>query len=163
MGRNRYFPIHGKLVLNNMILRYAADNYTEEVMTRGAAIFLILAGLAIPQTKKPAKKSKPAEVVLVKPVVHISDGVVTLDGSLRNLSEKAIKAIVLHIDCLGANKELLTTWRGQLESELLEPAQEAEFHLQVKAPLRAVAVRFNTVDAEGHDVRLENPGPHVID
>ena len=132
-------------------------------MTRGAAIFLILAGVGFPQSKKPTKKAKPPDAILLKPAVHFNDAVVTLDGALRNSSEKPLKAIVLHIDFLGPNKELLTTWRGPIESELLEPAQEAAFHLQVKAPLRAVSVRFNAVDADGREVRLENPGPHVID
>ena len=132
-------------------------------MTRGAAIFLILAGLGFPQSKKPLKKPKPADAIILKPVVRLGDGVVTLDGSVRNSSEKPFKAIVLHIDFLGLNKELLTTWRGPIESELLEPTQEAEFHLQVKAPLRAVSVRFKAMDADGHDLRLDNDGPHVID
>ena len=132
-------------------------------MTRGAAILLILAGLGFPQSKKPSKKPKPHDVIILKPAVRLGDGVVTLDGSVRNSSEKPLKAIVLHIDFLGPNEELLTTWRGPIESELLEPAQEAEFHLQVKAPLRAISVRFKAMDADGHDLRLENDGPHVID
>ena len=141
---------------------FAAGNYTGKVMTRGTAIFLIIAGLSYPQAKKPSKKPKPADVIILKPVVQLSDGVVTLDGAVRNSGERRIKGLILRIDFLGTNKELLTTWRGPIDSELLEPEQETEFHMQVKAPLHAILVRFNGADAEGRDLRLENAGPHDI-
>ena len=142
----------------------ASDNYTEEVMiTRGVAIFLILAGLGFGQVKKPSRKAKPADAIIVKPVVHLADGLVTLDGAVKNTSEKPIKAMVLHIDFLGPDKQLLTTWRGAIESEVIDPAEESEFHLQVKAPLRAVSVRFNAADGEERQLRIDNAGPHFID
>ena len=129
-------------------------------MTRGAAILLILADLAFGQTKKPSKKSKSPDAVVLKPAVHLGDGMVTLDGLCVT---QVLKAVVPHIDFLGPNRQLLTTCSGPIESELLDLAQEAEFHLQVKAPLRAISVRFKAMDADGHDLRLENDGPHVID
>ena len=132
-------------------------------MTRRAAILLLPIALNAAQIKKPAKKSKAADGAIRKPQIRLTDALVTLDGAFRNLSQRPLNSVILHIDFLGPNKESLTTWRGPIDSESLAPEAEAEFHLQVKAPLRAVAVRFNAADAEGHDLRLENPGPHTIE
>ncbi len=132
-------------------------------MTRGAVIFLLSTLLAYPQGKKgKAKTQKPPDIMMLKPEVHMEAGVVTFDGRVGNSSDKPIKAMVLVIDFLGPKKELLTTWRGPIESELLEPGEESAFALQVKCPQRAVSVRFNAVDADGRDLRLDNSGPFEI-
>ena len=133
-------------------------------MIRCAAIFLLLFTLsAYPQVKKgKAKPPKPPDVMMLKPVVHMEGGVVTFDGRVGNSSDKPIKAMILVIDFLGPKKELLTTWRGPIESELLEPGEESAFALQVKCPQRAVSVRFNAVDADGRDLRLDDSGPFEI-
>ena len=132
-------------------------------MTRGATIFLLFALLAYPQTKKGKSKTpKPPDVMMLKPVIHMEGGVVTFDGRVGNSSDKPIKAILLVIDFLGPKKELLTTWRGPIESELLEPGEESAFALQVKCPQRAVSVRFNAIDADGRDLRLDDSGPFEI-
>lgn len=130
-------------------------------MTRGIVIFLILAVTLFPQSKK--KPPKPPDIMMVMPVIRNEGGVITFDGKVANSSEKPIKAMILIIDFLGPNKELLTTWRGPIESELLKPGEEAEFALQVKAPQKAVSIRFNASDADGRDLRMDNSGPFPIE
>jgi hypothetical protein len=135
---------------------------TSRAWTRLLCCLLMLGTFLYPQEKK-RKSPKPPDLTIVDVKVHRDGDVVSLDGHVKNTSEKPLAGVVLLIDFFGPNKDPLTTQRGTLENELLEPGQEADFRLEIKAPARAVEVRFNSQDKNTKDLRVENSGPFAID
>ncbi|MCC6857384.1 MAG: hypothetical protein IT158_02430 [Bryobacterales bacterium] len=108
------------------------------------------------------RKGRPLDVELLEPVMRRSGEDILIDGRLRNCAAKPIRGLVLVFDFMAPGRQVVTTYRGALDEELLEPGQESEFRMQVKAPPRVVAIQVAASDEEGRDLRVGNPGPFVI-
>jgi len=108
------------------------------------------------------RRGKPPDVEIIQPVMRRSGEDILLDGRLRNCAGKPIHGLVLFFDFMAPGRQVVTTQKGALDEELLEPGQEAEFRMQVKAPPRVVAIRVGAADEDGRHLRVGNPGPFVI-
>src|ERR1043165_5393384 len=104
------------------------------------------------------KKKKPPDVTIVETSGRRGDGKITFDGKVRVSGEKTIRGLVLLIDFLSSDKVVLTTQKGPVEDDVLEPGKESSFHLECDQPPRAVRYQFNAVDQGGRDLRVGNPG-----
>ena len=131
-------------------------------MKRVVALFVMLASLSFPQDKK-RKPPKPPDVLILQLAAHRGDGSISIDGRLRNPSDKPIQGMILLIDFLSSDKVLLTTKKGPVESELIEPGGESDFRLEVGDQGRAITLRVNAEDSNGRDLRVEKAGPYVIE
>jgi hypothetical protein len=72
---------------------------------------------------------KPAEIEIVEITARRGDGRVSLDGRVKNTGERAAVGMVLYFDFMAPGRQVVTTKRGDLEIETLEPGEEAEFHV----------------------------------
>ncbi len=108
------------------------------------------------------RKGKPPEVAILQIVCRRANGDVSVDGRLK-AGPKAVKKLSLFVDFLGTDKQLLQTKRGDVEEELLQPDEEAEFHLRVSDPVRAVLYSIRVEDGDGRDLRLDKTGPFPIE
>ena len=134
-------------------------------MTTGvrlAAAFLLIATLLYPQGKK-SKKSKGPDAVIEKIEVRREGDVVLLDGTVKNVGTRTLRAIVLRFEFLAPNNESLTIQSGPVEAASVEPGDETEFRLQVKYPTRAIELKIEARDKEQRDLNLEKNGPYRID
>lgn len=112
----------------------------------------------------PPKKNKKAPDAVVESIRLLREGdSITIDGRVKNTGEKPIEGMVLIFEFFGPNKDSLTIQNGPVEAALMEPAEEAEFLLQVKAPARAVSVKVEAQDKSGKDLRIEKNGPFAIE
>jgi len=130
-------------------------------MRRLTVPLLILATLLYPQDRK--RKSKSPDVTIVSVTAHRTEDLIAVDGRVRNTGEKALAGLVLYIDFLDSDRHVLTTLNGPPETQSLAPGEESEFRLQVKAPVRAVRVRFNSQDGQGKELTVGNAGPFSIE
>jgi hypothetical protein len=122
-------------------------------------IFLVLALTAFAQ-----KKGKPPEVELMEAKVHRQEGNLIIDARVKNVGEKPIKTLVLIIDFVASDhKQVITTKRGGLDQEILDPGEEAEFHAQIEDPSRATEFRITVEDGGGKYLRAEKTGPFPIE
>ena len=131
-------------------------------MRRFAIVLLVLATLLYSQDKK-RKQPKPPDLTILSVQGHRQADHVTLDGRVKNTGLKPIEGLVLLIDFLGTDKQLLTTKKGPVESEMLQLGDEADFRLEVESPPRSVSYQFNAEDSSGRDLRVENRGPFLIE
>ena len=131
-------------------------------MKRAVAVCLMLASLSFPQDKK-RKPPKPPDVLILQIAARRDNGIISIDGRLRNPSEKPIQGMILLIDFFSSDKVLLTTKKGPVESELVESNGESDFRLEVSDQGRAITIRVNAEDANGRDLRVEKGGPYVIE
>lgn len=132
-----------------------------EVMERRYAL-LLLASLCAAAPRKGKPKGKGAEVSVLQIVCRRAGGDVSVDGRLK-AGEKSIKKLSLFVDFLGTDKQLLQTKRGEVDEEMLQPGDEAEFHMRVVDPVRAVLYSIRAEDGDGRDLRLDKAGPFPIE
>ena len=105
----------------------------------------------------------PEVVVLEATCLRSGDGDVAVDGRLKIQGTKTITKLNLLIDFLGSDKQLLQTKRGLVEENDLKPGDEADFHMRIADPVRAVLYTLRAEDSDGRDYRVENPGPFPIE
>jgi hypothetical protein len=95
--------------------------------------------------------------------VQRTEGRVALDGRVKNTGERPITGALLIFHFLAPGRQVITTKQGPLDAELLEPGEEAEFHVHIVDPVRAVRVRIEAQDGSGRDLRVDKGGPFPIE
>lgn len=116
-----------------------------------AALFLLL-----------APKPEPA-IEMLEASARREDAHIAIDGRLRNFGDKAARKLRIHFEILDGDRNVLTRQTGGIDDPELAPGAEAEFHNQIQAHARAVAVRFAFEDAGGRDLKMKNTGPFPIE
>jgi hypothetical protein len=109
------------------------------------------------------KKRKPPEVQILEASAHRGESNISVDGRLRNSGEKPIKELTLLFDFMAPGRQVITTQKGAIDEEVLEPGAEAAFHMELNAPPRSVEFQINAEDGSGRDLRVANPGPFTIE
>ena len=133
-------------------------------MTRRTSwtLFLTLPFTAFGQKK--AKESKQPEVELLEATAHRQEGTITIDARVKNCGPKPIKSLQIIIDFIAPDhKQVITTKRGSIEAEVLDPGEEADFHAQIEDPSRATEFQINFEDGSAKYLRAVKTGPFPID
>ena len=137
------------------------------MMTRATAIHLIfLATLPVVSAqdkKRKGKPPKPPDLTILQVSCRRADGEIILDGRVQNTGEKPLQNVDLLIDFRATGKQVLTTKRGPVESELLTPQAEADFHLRINDYARAIEIFFNAEEKDRRDLRVDKTGPYAIE
>jgi len=122
-------------------------------------------GLAVCLLANPKKRKepKPPDLDVVETSARRGQGVVALDGRVRNTSAKPIGGLILIFDFIAPGKLVITTQKAQVDEEVLEPGKESVFRVQLTDPVRAVQYQLSAVDQDGRDLRVANAGPFVIE
>jgi hypothetical protein len=123
---------------------------------------VILTAILVLSLSGADRKKKPPDIQIVECNSRRGDGKITFDGRVRNSGEKTITGLMLLFDFLSTDKVILTTLKGPVEDEVLEPGKESNFHLESDEPPRAVRYQLNAVDHGGRDLRIANAGPFAI-
>jgi hypothetical protein len=113
--------------------------------------------------KKRKEPLAPRVEVLELTAKSTAERTVEIDGRVRNCGEKPIQDLVLRFKVLSPDQEVLSTQKGEISPNVLEPGEEAEFHWQMRDHARAVAVR---VEASGRNedlLSVAKPGPYPIE
>ncbi len=133
-------------------------------MKRAKPLFVLLAlgslWCAGPQKRK---SLRPPEVEVVEISVRRVERLLEIDGRVRNSGERPLRGLILLFDLLASGREVLTTQKGAVEEEVLEPGGEAEFRWQMKDHVRAVSLRVNAVDRSGSELPVKRPGPYPVE
>lgn len=128
-------------------------------MIRRRFLLLPLASLCVAAPKK----GKSPEVSVIQVTCRRLGDDVALDGRLKVGGMKPLKKIRLLFDFLGTDRQLLETKRGEVEEDLLAPGEEAEFHVRVADPVRAVLYSIRAEDGDGRELNVDKSGPFPIE
>ncbi len=110
------------------------------------------------------KKPKPPELEIVQVAVHrIDDTMLAADGSVRNTGTKTLNKVQIIFEFFAPGKQSITIQRGAPEPNTIAPGDLVEFHLQLRAPARAVHVLVGAEEGSGRDLRVGNPGPYPVE
>lgn len=126
-------------------------------------LLLALGTLSTAADKKRNQPPKPAEIEIVEITARRGEGRVSLDGRVKNSGERPAPGVVLFFDFMAPGRQVITTKRGNLEIEVLEPGEEAEFHVYAPEPPRAVEIRVQAQDSGERDLKILKPGPYPIE
>jgi hypothetical protein len=127
-----------------------------------AVALLALGSLLFAQARK-GKSPRPAEVAVVELRVQREPGHVTLDGRVKNTSEKPLKGLIVIFEFLASRGEPLTRQQTQVVDGMMESGEEGSFHVQTVDPVRAIWIRVEAQDSAGRELRVDKPGPYVIE
>ena len=109
------------------------------------------------------KNRKAADIEILEVAARRNEDNVTLDGKLRNTSEKAIRGLVLSFDFKAPDGTIVTTQHGACEDDDLAPKAETSFHMQLANPPRSVVFKINALDEAKRSLRVANGGPLAIE
>lgn len=109
------------------------------------------------------KKKKPPDLEVLEATAHRGESKVAVDGRVRNSGEKPIKALTLLFDFQAPGKQVVATEKGAIDEEVLQPGQEAAFHMEANAPPGSVAFQINAADGVGRELRVAKAGPFPIE
>jgi hypothetical protein len=131
-------------------------------MRRLAVVLLVLAcfGPAAPQTRREQKQFQ-IEVVEVK-AARVENRI-ALDGKIKNTGQRDVHRLILVFNMLDSEQRVLSSRRGRIEEDVLEPDQEAAFHFDIPNQARAVYFRVEAEYAGGSSLDLVKAGPFPID
>jgi len=120
----------------------------------------VLALLLPAQDRKP----KVPELELTQVLIHrIDDQLIAVDGSARNTSTKTYNKLQIVFEFFAPGKQSITIQRGSPEPDVIPPGDLVEFHLQLRAPARAVQVILGAEDGNGRELRVSKPGPYPVE
>lgn len=125
------------------------------------ALLMLASLLSFGQEKRKARK--PPDVSVLASAAHRQEGMVGLEGRVKNNSAKPIKGLILLFDFIAPNGQVITTKRGAVDEEILEPEAEADFRVETTDPVRAVHFRIQAEESNGRQLRVEPDEPKAID
>ena len=110
------------------------------------------------------KKTKTPELEVTQVSIHrINDTVIAVDGSVRNTSNKTYNKLQIVFEFFAPGMKSITIQRGSPEPDILEAGDLVEFHLQLRAPARAVHVTLGAEDGNGRELRVGKSGPYPVE
>ncbi len=125
--------------------------------------FLIVAvGVAvlIGQDKKPKTPELEVSQLTCR---RIDEQLIAVDGSMKNTGTKTIRGLVIVFEFFAPGKQSITVQKGAPEPDTVVAGDLVEFHLQLKAPARAVHLEIGAVDGNGRDLRVGKAGPYPVE
>ena len=134
-------------------------------MTR--RLVLLLAPLSVFAAGK-RKKDRDFEggtIKVVELAAHRSSSgrLLLIDGRIVNSGPEAIRELVLIFEVMGVDSQVISSQRGKVDEDPLGPAEESEFHWQMRDHADAVEVRVRAIAHEERAVKVEEPGPFPIE
>lgn len=127
-----------------------------------ALVLCLSTGLPVAAQKGKTKKGGP-EVQIVNLRVQRDGGVIALEGKVKNVSEKTLRGLVVFFEFLEPGGQMISRMTTQVTDEEMKPGDEGEFLTQTPDPVRAVHIRLDAEDTQGRYLKVDKPGPHVID
>lgn len=125
-------------------------------------VVCLLAVLPAAAQKSKTKKGAP-EVQIVSLKVQRDGATVALEGKVKNVSEKPLRGLVIFFEFLQFDGRMISRMTTQVSEDVMGPGEEGEFTTQTPDQVRAVHVRLDAEDTQGRYLKVDKPGPHVID
>lgn len=110
------------------------------------------------------KKPKPPDIEVSQiHVRRIDEQLIAVDGSIVHTGIKAVNKLQLVFEFFAPGKQSITIQRGETDATVMQPGDVAEFHLQLRAPARAVQVVVGAEDGSGRELRVGKSGPYPVE
>lgn len=108
-------------------------------------------------------KNKVNEVQVVEMKFERADGLISVDGTVKNVSDHSLKALAVLFRFEDTADSAVTTKRFTVDEPELAIGAEAHIEAQLKDAPRAVQVHILAMTGAGADLHVRNDGPFPID
>jgi hypothetical protein len=126
-------------------------------------VLLVAAFAALTAAGEKPKGLRAPQVEILEVMAHrTSEGTIEVDGRVRNCGERALDELTLGFEMIAPGGEVVTTQRGVLEGDHLEPGSEAEFHWRMRDSARVTSFQV-TARERGHELEVAKPGPYPVE
>ncbi len=146
---------------------YGFNCYTQKYPVNRRNFTILLSACAAPLVPRLAaqdKKPKPPELkVLQANVRRVDERMIAVDGSVENTGTKTYNKMMLVFEFFAPGHKSITIQKGATDIETIPPGEVAEFHLQLRAPARAVEVTIGAEDGNGRELRVGEGGPFPVE
>ena len=148
-----------------MLARFGTIDALMRFPAAALLIAIALVSTADAQRKGRGKASgpRPPEVAVVSMKIEREPRVVTVEGVVRNNSERTLRGLTLYFAFLEPGGATITRKNILVSSKEMEPGQEEAFLGQTVDPVRAVWVRVEAADKGGEELVVDKPGPYTIE
>jgi hypothetical protein len=130
-------------------------------MKRVLTVLVVLATLLFAAQQK--RKPRPPEIEVLQLSIQRTEELVTLDGRVKNIGEMPAEKLVMEFDFREPDNRVVTTKKGPIDEEVLDPDQESAIQFQTKDAPRSVTVSVRAQAARVGDVKVKNAGPFAIE
>ncbi len=128
-----------------------------------AGLILCILPVFAAAAQKSKSKKGAAEVQVVSLKVQRDGGMVALEGKMKNVSDKPLRGLVIFFEFLQFDGRMISRMTTHVSEDVMNPGEEGEFTTQTPDQVRAVHVRLDAEDTQGRYLKVDKPGPHVID
>jgi hypothetical protein len=111
----------------------------------------------------PQKQKKSPDVEIVETKAVRADGNITVDGRVKVTAEKPLRGLVIFFDFRSPEKEVVTSQKTVIDDASMEPGKEGAFHNDLRDPVRAVNYTIRAFDGHEKELRVDNPGPYIVE
>jgi hypothetical protein len=130
------------------------------MMKRLAVPLLLLACLAPAALQKPKQQS---QIEVLEAKAERQERRIVLDGRVKNTGQRAIYRLILVFDLIDSEQRVISSRKGPIEEDVLEPDAEASFQFYVPDQARAVQFRIGAESQQAGDFDVIKPGPFLIE
>jgi hypothetical protein len=88
---------------------------------------------------------------------------IILDGRVKNTGQRALYRLTLVFDLIDSEQKVISSRKGPIEEDVLEPGEEASFQFHVPDQARAVQFRMRAESEKTVDLAVVKPGPFLIE
>ncbi len=111
-----------------------------------------------------AQKKRQLAIQVIEAVAHRThEGIITLDGRVRNTGVRGIEGLVIVFDFMAPGGAVISSQRFETGDDVLEAGKDAFFQAQINDHVRAVKFRLSAVDRSGRNLHVTRPGPYLIE
>ena len=132
------------------------------MMKRLAVPLLALACLAPAALQKPKQRSQN-QIEVVEAKAERQERRIMLDGRVKNSGQRTLYRLVLIFDLIDSEQKVISSRKGPIEEDVLEPGEEASFQFYVPDQARAVQFRMEATSEKATDLEVIKPGPFPIE
>ena len=128
---------------------------------RGYLLIGLVSALLVSAQEKKAKL--PELEVSQFTCRRIDEQLIAVDGKVKNTSTKTFRKIQIVFEFFAPDKKSITIQKGSPEPDTVVPGDTTEFHLQLRAPARAVHIEVGAVDGGERELRVGKAGPYPVE
>jgi hypothetical protein len=124
------------------------------------AVVLALALLTVAVAQK---QKRPPDVQIAETKAVRDQGRITVDGKVKCTAEKPLRGLIVVFDFRSPEKEVVTSQKTTIQEETMETGREGAFHAEMVDAVRAVAYTIRAFDNHEKELRVDNPGPYIVE
>ena len=132
-------------------------------MTKRLAVPLLVLACLAPAALQQPKQQSQNQLEVAEAKGERQERRIMLDGRVKNTGQRALYRLVLVFDLMNSEQKVISSRKGPIEEDVLEPGEEGSFHFDVPDQTWAVQFGVRAASEKATDFEVLRPGPYPIE